>query len=44
MHGIQGLLDYNSSLHKRFAAHPKVLHDEKTDLWRYKVGVTTWCS
>jgi len=37
VHGLHGLLNANSSLFQRFAQHPKVLHDEKTDLWRYKV-------
>lgn len=38
MHGLQALLDSKSGLFQRFAQHPKVLHDVKTDLWSYKVG------
>lgn len=30
-------MDENGSLFQRFQRHPKVRHDEKTDLWSYKV-------
>lgn len=37
VHNLHALLDRNSSLFQRFKQHPKVLYDEKTDLWSYKV-------
>ena len=36
VHGLNALLDQNSSLFQRFKQHPKVRYDEKTDLWSYK--------
>jgi len=36
-HGLPSLMDENGSLFQRFQRHPKVRHDEKTDLWSYKV-------
>lgn len=39
MNGLKGLMDPKSGLFQRFLEHPKIIHDEKTDLWSYKVGL-----
>lgn len=39
VHGLNSLLDQNSTLFQRFKQHPKVRYDEKTDLWSYKVCI-----